>query len=330
MNGLGRIMRAWRMRGGREERVDAGAHAADAAHRLAVLLEAGLAPTAAWRHLDGFGGSSGGRAGDVRGIDTRGIVRELSLGRSAGAAIAALGPHWRELGAAWDVASLAGAPLAPALRSAAEALREATLVRDEVAVALAEPAATGRLMTLLPFIGVLLGAALGFDAIGVLFTTPPGWLLLFAGGALIVAARVWNARLVARATPRAGIAGFGCELVALALAGGVSIDRARALAAAGLEGSGGGADDGLDATDDALALSRAAGVPAVGLLRAAGAEARRRARVDGRLRASRLGSALLLPLGVCVLPAFLALGVAPIVLAVLSSAQLPGLVGAGP
>jgi tight adherence protein B len=60
-----------------------------------------------------------------------------------------------------------------------------------------------------------------------------------------------------------------------------------------------------------LRLSRRAGARAVELLRADAAEQRRRARTDGRLRAARLSSRLLLPMGVCTLPAFLLLGVAP-------------------
>ena len=68
---------------------------------------------------------------------------------------------------------------------------------------------------------------------------------------------------------------------------------------------------------------RSAGVPAVELLRASSALARHRARVDGRLRAARLSSRLLLPLGVCTLPAFLLLGVAPMLLSVMTSVPLP-------
>ena len=63
-------------------------------------------------------------------------------------------------------------------------------------------------------------------------------------------------------------------------------------------------------------------MPAVELLRASAALARHRARVDGRLRAARLSSRLLLPLGVCTLPAFLLLGVAPMLLSVMSTMPL--------
>jgi tight adherence protein B len=106
-------------------------------------------------------------------------------------------------------------------------------------------------------------------------------------------------------------------LLAIALSGGVSIDRARRLVREAT-------DSPPDAeTDAVLDLSRSAGVPAVELLRASSALARHRARVDGRLRAARLSTRLLLPLGVCTLPAFLLLGVAPMLLSVMTAVPLP-------
>jgi tight adherence protein B len=41
------------------------------------------------------------------------------------------------------------------------------------------------------------------------------------------------------------------------------------------------------------------------------------------MRAAGLGAALLLPLGVCILPAFLLLGVAPMLMSVLGASALP-------
>ncbi|QHC58026.1 hypothetical protein [Rathayibacter sp. VKM Ac-2760] len=75
----------------------------------------------------------------------------------------------------------------------------------------------------------------------------------------------------------------------------------------------------LAAAEPVLALSSAAGVPAGRLLRSEAALARVRAASEARERAARLGVTLLLPLGVCVLPAFLLLGVAPMMISVLLS-----------
>lgn len=76
------------------------------------------------------------------------------------------------------------------------------------------------------------------------------------------------------------------------------------------------------ATDALLEVSRSAGVPARELLRASGVLARHRARIEGRMRAAKLSTRLLLPLGVCTLPAFLLLGVAPMLLGVISTMTL--------
>lgn len=286
-------------------RTDAGApqaaqarDAAAAVLRLAVLLQAGVAPAAAWAHL----GDSG--------------VVDVAGGADVVAALRDRGGPWAQVAAAWHVATTVGAPLADSLRAVAEALRDAHEAADDVRIALAEPAGTARLMLWLPPLGALLGIALGFDTAGVLFGSVGGAACLFAGLGLILAARRWTAALVRRAQPPAAVPGLHAELVAIALSGGVSIDRARALVA----------ETGIavaDGTDAVLELSRTAGVPAVELLRAAAAHDRQAARTDGRLRAAALGSRLLLPLGVCTLPAFLLLGVAPMLISVLASTSLP-------
>jgi tight adherence protein B len=68
-----------------------------------------------------------------------------------------------------------------------------------------------------------------------------------------------------------------------------------------------------------LELSRRAGVGAVELLHAEADQARRDARSAAQLASAALGVRLMLPLAVCVLPAFMVLSVAPLVLSILSS-----------
>ncbi|WFR66665.1 hypothetical protein P9139_18265 [Curtobacterium flaccumfaciens] len=70
---------------------------------------------------------------------------------------------------------------------------------------------------------------------------------------------------------------------------------------------------------EVLALSRRAGVPAAALLRAAAEDVRDDAAAAGLAAAERLAVRLVLPLGVCVLPAFVLVGVVPVVVGVLSS-----------
>ncbi|WP_061782363.1 hypothetical protein [Microbacterium hominis] len=283
------------------------AEASDAAatvQKVSVLLESGVAPGRAWELL----------AEDGDPVALR--VATAPDGAGASSALRALGGAWVDVAAAWQVAETVGAPLASSLRRFADTLRGAQEARDDVRVALADPTATARLVTWLPVVAVLLGMTLGFDLVATL-TQPIGIACAVAGIALMLAARGWTKRLVARAQPDDRLAGMQAEVVAIALSGGVSIDRALATA----EGAGAGriAPD----VRAVLRLSQRAGAPAVDLLRAGAAEQRRAARTEGRLRAARLGASLLLPMGVCTLPAFLLLGVAPLLLSVVGGAPLP-------
>jgi tight adherence protein B len=186
-----------------------------------------------------------------------------------------------------------------------------------VQVALAGPVATARVVLLLPVVGIGLSALLGLNALGALFTTPPGWVCLVVGGGLIVLGIRWIGRMVREASRLDPTPGVPLDLLAIALRGGVSTDRATALVAdavtdAGLPSPG---DEGAQV----LAFSCAAGVPAGALLRAEADELRRRERTAAAMRAARLETRLLAPLGLCVLPSFVLLGVAPILLSLLSS-----------
>lgn len=282
----------------------ADASAVVTVQRLAVLLEAGLAPARAWDVL--------AEGGDVVAADVRAA---RSRDDSAAEALRAHGGAWRDIAAAWHVAETVGAPLASSLRGFAAALRDAQQSRDDVRVALAEPAATARLVAWLPLVSLALAAALGFDLAGAL-AHPVGVACLVAGVTLMLVARRWTARLATRARPADAPPGVQAELVAIALSGGVSVDRALHVVAE----AGGGAADA--ATRGVLDLSQRAGAPAVELLRATAADLRHAARTEGRLRAARLGARLLLPLGVCTLPAFLLLGVAPMLLSVLAGTSI--------
>lgn len=292
---------------------DAGVAADTAAvttRTLAVLLQAGAAPVAAWRHLAGAGDAVAER-----------VCARHEAGSELPTAIEVEGGVWGDVAAAWEIAGIVGAPLADVLRSVAGALQDAASTADEVRVALAEPAGTARLLLWMPLCGLLLGFALGFDTLTVITTQPIGIACVAGGVSLVLIARWWTRRLVRAAQPDAGAAGMHTELVAVALSGGVSIERALRL----VSDTDSGSLASSARTDAVLALSRSAGVPAVELLRASAAQDRRDARTAGRLRAARLSSRLLIPLGVCTLPAFLLLGVAPLLLSVLASTPLPPL-----
>lgn len=259
--------------------------------RLSVLLAAGVSPTNAWSYLDGH----------------------EHLGEGLPGSLASIEPG---LAAAWRVATAAGAPLAPSLHQFAAGLRSLGDAQRETQVALAGPVATARLVLALPVVGILFGMILGFNTLGTLFTTVPGLLCLAAGVALLLAARRWNRTLVAAAQPTEALPGLRFDLLAIAVAGGGSLDRALDTVESAL------AEFAVTSPGDAgavLELSRRAGVPAAALLRAEADEARRDARAAAQKAAAVLGVRLMIPLGVCVLPAFMLLGVAPLLIAVISS-----------
>lgn len=285
-----------------------GGDAATSVQTLAVLLQAGAVPLVAWRHLASIGD-----------MHAAAVVARVDDGTPLVDAIEAEGGAWRDLAAAWEVATTVGAPLAEVLRMIAETLRDASSAADDVRIALAEPAGTARLLLWMPFAGLLLGFALGFDTVGAIVGTPAGAACVVAGLLLVLAARGWTARLLRSAQPSPGTPGMQAELMAVALSGGASIDRALRLVSES-SASGRGDDARLRAV---LELSHAAGVPAGELLRASASQDRHASRVDGRMRAAKLSTRLLIPLGVCTLPAFLLLGVAPLLLSVLISTPLP-------
>lgn len=280
--------------------------------RLAVLLGAGVTPASAWEHA----AASTGSATAASVVQSARPVPDALMAAAAGAPRLEA-DAWHGLAAAWSVASDAGAPLAAALKDYAASLRSLAQTRRDAAVALAAPVATARLVMGLPIVALLFGATLGFDTIATLFATPVGWSCLALGVVLLVAAALWNRRLVARATPHTATPGLEFDLMAIAVSGGSSLDRARAICSEALDRF--ALQASLDRTAEVLGLSHRAGVPAAELLRSEADEQRRVARADAEQKAAALSVQLMLPLGLCVLPAFVMLGVMPLLIAVIGS-----------
>ncbi|MCM3656034.1 type II secretion system F family protein [Agromyces mediolanus] len=296
--------------------------AAAVAEQLATLLSAGVGVAAAWSHLDPASDPAAGRRTDAGG----GALTD-PIAAAAAAAREGLPVHdalrrsessgpWRALAAAWEIAAACGAPLAGSLRELSTALRDEAQLRREVRTALAGPNASARLVAWLPVIAIGFGLVLGFDTLGVLLGSPLGLGCLLAGTALLWAGRRWNRALAARASRGSADAGLEYDLLAIALTGGVSLDRARTLVATAL--SDGDGPTGTIEIDRIVGLAAAAGAPVAELLRAEAFRVRRAARAQGIARAAALGVRLMIPLGVCVLPAFVLLGVAPLVISVVS------------
>ena len=345
-------MRGPEARGRRGSASPAIEEVAQVTQRLAVLLAAGVSPASAWAYLEPVGGDRGEEEEEEAVVpasrwkpwtsvdSTRPspgcrIIRAAAdagrRGDSIADAVAAearvlkngqVGDAWLGLAAAWQVATQAGAPLAACLRQVAASFRQVGQLHADLAVALAGPSATARIVAFLPVIGVLFGGLLGFNTLHTLFLTVPGWACLFGGAVLMLAADRWNRRLVRGARARDPTPGLELDLTAIAMTGGGSVDRARSLVDTAAERYALHRADAAVTIDRVLALSVRAGVPAAELLRSEAEQMRRQAGSDGQRRAATLGVTLMIPLGVCVLPAFMLIGVLPLLMTVLSSTGL--------
>ena len=251
----------------------------------------------------------------------------------------------------------AGAPLATSLERAAEHAEEridALLGRQS---ALAAPRATGRILSWLPLLGLGLGVLMGSDPVGVLTGSILGALTGLLGLGLAFAGRRWTAALVHRAevesmrtanaeseakkpTSPAGAApvdtALVMELLAAQLRAGLAPLAALGTLAEALNsrplhavcqrlqmGSGWGsawsgpAAGTFGELRDALAPAYTGGAPSTALLLSLADAHRLSERRAAERAAGKLSVALVVPLGLCSLPAFICLGIVPILISLL-------------
>ncbi len=144
---------------------------------VAARLRAGADPRAAWEAVLGHPVPAEGPAADdlSRSADTR----------TRAAAVVAAGRLAADL----------GAPLAPLLDGVAAQLVAQAEADSERRAALAGPRATARVLTWLPVLGVLLGAAVGAHPVAVLLDGSVGTVALVVGILLVLAGRAWTHRL---------------------------------------------------------------------------------------------------------------------------------------
>ncbi|MCC2335521.1 type II secretion system F family protein [Cellulomonas wangsupingiae] len=154
-------------------------------HAVAAQVRAGLPPAAAWRAALGAGVD-----GEVPAAELlTAVVGDRGGERSRVRAVVA-GAH---------VAAETGAPLADVLEDLAEAVAADAEQSGEIAAALAGPRATARVLTFLPALGLLVGAAMGARPWQVLTDGALGSVLGLVGVGLVVVGRLWVGALLRRA-----------------------------------------------------------------------------------------------------------------------------------
>lgn len=249
------------------------------------------------------------------------------------------------LGAALAVCARTGAPTAGMLQSLADALRDLHDAAQARRSAFAGPRSTARILLVLPLAGLGLGMLLGGDPLRLLLASPAGNLLGLTGLLLTALGWWWMHQLIRRADPPRGHRvdpSVGLELIAGALESGLPL----ALAVAAVGDSLGEDPDataltklataltagvpashatrGLPPTWSALeqsaALSEGTGADLARVLRSAARDARRGRARDAEVLAAQLAVRLVLPTGLTLLPAFVALGIIPTVVSLLGGA----------
>lgn len=263
-------------------------------------------------------------------------------------------PHSRErlhdLQLSLRMSESAGAPLATSLERAAEHAEEridALLGRQS---ALAAPRATGRILSWLPLLGLGLGVLMGSDPVGVLTGSVLGALTGLLGLGLAFAGRRWTAALVHRAEVESAASNGAeqtsnmppvdtalvLELLAAQLRAGLAPLAALGTLAEALNsralhtvcqrlqmgsnwGSAwsGSAAGTFGELRDALAPAYTGGAPSTALLLSLADAHRLSERRAAERAAGKLSVALVVPLGLCSLPAFICLGIVPILISLL-------------
>ena len=231
-------------------------------------------------------------------------------------------PEARAVRASLHVAQRAGAGVAGAIEATAAAARERAELQRTLQTAMAGPKSTARLVLLLPLLGPAFAFALGMDPVAAMTSNLLGPIALVLGAVLMLLAWRWSARIIRKASVVDSTAGLQLELLAIAVRGGSALESARQFVADGLAAA--ALDVAPDPAADEIAdLAERAGVPVRSLLESEARAQRHAAKQTAELGAAKAAVALTIPLGVCVLPAFVLLGVVPFVLATLQGLQLP-------
>lgn len=285
---------------------------------VVARLEAGVAPDDAW-------------------------ARVLGVGVEADGAPAIAGHAAREVRAAARLSRETGAPLAAVLRVVAEALAARDDVRQRREAALAGVRASERLLLALPWAGVAMAALVEPRTFEVLTGTAFGWALVTVGSALAFAGSKWMRALIENAER----AGEDSPPVSLALAlaeaavhSGAAVPRALASVGAALAAEGkqlrevarslvagdpwaeawGRAEPNWAPLRAALEPAWWEGASPMPVLRAERESRARELSGQAAEAASRLEVLSALPLALCLLPAFVVVGIVPLVVAVAGAA----------
>lgn len=165
---------------------------AEALSLLAAELRAGILPQ---RALSGLAPDFAFLAPASRAAELGGDVSSALQRQSAIPGCELLSA----VASAWMVAERSGAPLARALDRLETSTRDDREIERDVQSGVAPARATGRLMAILPVVGLAMGSGMGGDPVALLTSTVPGALCLAAGSACACAGVAWVNRIATTA-----------------------------------------------------------------------------------------------------------------------------------
>jgi Flp pilus assembly protein TadB len=292
------------------------------------------------------------RAARVRQSAALDAVADAAAALRAGSTLEGLPPAPEPVIAAQVVAAISvaeqtGAPLADLLDRVEEEHRGAARAATRAAAEAAGARTTAALLLVLPAGGVALGHLVGVEPVAVLLHTRLGGACALGAAALQLAGLAWVARIAAPRAPRRGERAhrdrarrelpLAAELLAAVLRSGVPVDhgvlavaqvlplgerlirvgRALRLGAPAEEAWRHLGDlDGAHRLIAAAARSAGSGAALATTLRRIAGDLRADDADRAEARARRAAVLLVLPLGLCFLPAFVLAGLAPVVIAV--------------
>lgn len=275
---------------------------------VALMLRAGLTPE---------------RALQVAGVNGGEWAAELSGPADLSQAAEPSGPE-QLVAAFWEFSLERGLAPAAVMNRLSEFVGALADRQREAQLHLVGPRAARRLILWLPVVSVLLATVSGFAVIPFLIGTTVGWLLMVAAALLMLCARWWSNRLMLRAGNSSWAAGMPAAALAQCLRAGVApppAEEVRRLIPSEGYYSPADADNDLQSAYMTIERGEEWGVPAAALLEAQAELAQRQEGERLREVSEKLAVSILLPLGACVLPAFILVGVVPIVAVMLSSTR---------
>lgn len=209
-----------------------------------------------------------------------------------------------------EITKLVGGRIAPTLDRFATVLLTLENSRNDLALAVAGPRASSRLVISLPVL-VFVGAGIAGVPIFQALSKPSiVWISLIVGILMFWWGNRWTGNLLAKAEPRTSDPGFDFDALAIAVQAGLPIGSA----VEQLEGYIGHVD-----VSELKGLSAGSGIALVELLKERADSLRVQQFTSDRLRIQKTSVSVLWPLGLTVLPAFVLIAIVPVGVALVQS-----------